>query len=156
MTDAKTTGRILHKEATVACPIEHVYRAWTTSEGMASWWAQNSWIDLRIGGPYELYFLLDQPRGWQGSEGCRVLSFRPPEMLSYSWNFPPEFPRIRFDYSCWVVIQFSSVGPSRTRVVVDHLGWREGPDWDAGWKDFDDPWGRVLERLAEKLPSTLP
>jgi uncharacterized protein YndB with AHSA1/START domain len=146
----------LRKEATVKCPIEHVFHAWTTSEGMASWWAKDSWIDLRIGGPWELYFIGDNPRGWQGSEGCRILSYCPPEMLSYSWNFPPEIPTLRFNYSCWIVIRFAAIGPSETRVVVQHLGWKEGPDWDAGWRYFDKAWDEVLERLVQKLPGTLP
>jgi uncharacterized protein YndB with AHSA1/START domain len=55
--------RSLHKEVVVAAPIDRVWWGWTTSQGMASWWAKESWIDLRIGGPYELYFLLDRPRG---------------------------------------------------------------------------------------------
>ncbi len=61
----------------------------------AAWWAQESWIELRIGGAFEVYFLLDQPRGAQGAEGFRILSYRPLEMLSFSWNFPPEIPEIR-------------------------------------------------------------
>lgn len=60
--------RVLHKEAVVSSPIDRVWWAWTTSEGMASWWAKQSWIDLKIDGPFELYFLLDQPRGSQGSD----------------------------------------------------------------------------------------
>ncbi len=143
--------RSLHKEVLVPSPIERVWWGWTTSEGMASWWAKESWIDLKIGGPYELYFLLDQPRGWQGGEGCRVLSYLPPEMLSFSWNFPPEIPEIRFEHT-WVVLRFVRVARSETRVVFDQLGWKEGPAWDAGWKYFDQAWGRVLERLRTVLP----
>ena len=77
---------------------------------MASWWAKDSWIDLRIGGPYELYFLPDQRRGWQGSEGCRILSYRPPEMLSFSWNFPPSIPEIRDEHT-WVVLRLARLVP---------------------------------------------
>lgn len=92
MREGEPTGRVLHKEITVSSPIDRVWWAWTTSEGMASWWAKKSWIELRVGGPWELYFLTDQPRGHQGSEGCRILSYCPPEMLSFSWNFPPSLP----------------------------------------------------------------
>jgi len=145
-------GRILHKETTVGSPIDEAWWAWTTSEGMASWWAKDSWIDLRIGGPYELYFLLDQRRGSQGSEGCRILSFRPPEMLSFSWNFPPSIPEIRFEHT-WIVLRFVPLGPAETRVVLDQLGWKQGPAWEEGWKYFDDAWGRVLEAFRTRFPS---
>ncbi|HLN51227.1 MAG TPA: SRPBCC domain-containing protein [Thermoplasmata archaeon] len=87
--------RILHKETTVGLPIERAWRAWTTTEGIGAWWVKQSWIELRVGGPFELYFAPDLPRGLQGSEACRILSYRPPEMLSFSWNFPPALPEIR-------------------------------------------------------------
>ncbi len=143
--------RVLHKEVVVSSPIERVWWAWTTSEGMASWWAKQSWIDLKIGGPFELYFLLDQPRGSQGSESCRILSYVPPEMLSFSWNFPPEIPEIRFDHT-WVVLRFVKIDPSETKVVFDQLGWKQGPAWEKGWKYFDEAWGEVLEALRTRLP----
>jgi uncharacterized protein YndB with AHSA1/START domain len=83
----------------VASLIDRGWWAWTTSEGMASWWAKDSWIELRIGGAFELYFLQEERRGWQGSESCRVLSFCPPEMFSFSWNFPPTLPKIRSEHT---------------------------------------------------------
>jgi len=144
--------KILRKETTVSSPIERVWWAWTTSEGMASWWAKNSWIELRIGGPFELYFLLDNPRGLQGSEGCRILSYRPPEMLSFSWNFPPSLPEIRGEHT-WIVLRFNPHGPEETQVSLDQLGWKEGPAWEAGWKYFDDAWESVLERFKTRFPS---
>jgi uncharacterized protein YndB with AHSA1/START domain len=148
---ARVDERVLHKEVVVAAPIDRVWWAWTTSEGMASWWAKQSWIDLRIEGPYELYFLLDQPRGSQGGESCRILSYLPKEMLSFSWNFPPEISEIRFEHT-WVVLRFVPVGPSETKVVFDQLGWKQGPAWEKGWKYFDEAWGEVLQQLRSVLP----
>lgn len=145
-TSAGVTEQALHKEVTVGSPLERIWSAWTTSEGMASWWAKQSWIELRVGGPYELYFLLDQPRGSQGTESCRILSYLPREMLSFSWNFPPEIPEIRSEHT-WVVLRFQRAGRNGTRVILDQLGWKSGPSWDAGWKYFDKAWGEVLERL---------
>lgn len=144
--------RILHKEVTASSPIERVWWAWTTSEGMATWWAKDSWIELRIGGPFELYFLLDQRRGWQGSEGCRFLSYLPMQMISFSWNFPPSIPEIRREHT-WVVLRFVRLGRSKTKLVLDQLGWKKGRAWNAGWNYFDDAWGRVLRRCKTRLRS---
>jgi len=144
--------RILHKESTVSSSIDRIWWAWTTSEGMASWWAKNSWIELRVGGPYELYFLPDQPRGMQGTEDCRILSYRPNEMLSFSWNFPLSIPEIRSEHT-WVVLRFVPLGRSRTKVVLDQLGWKNGGAWDAGWKYFDQAWASVLHRCKTRFPS---
>jgi uncharacterized protein YndB with AHSA1/START domain len=145
--------RILHKESTVSSPVDRVWWAWTTSEGMATWWAKNSWIELRLGGPYELYFLLDQRRGWQGSEGCRILSYCPNEMLSFTWNFPPSIPEIRSEHT-WVVIRFVRLGRSKTKLVLDQLGWKKGRAWNAGWKYFDEAWEMVLHRFQGRFPAT--
>lgn len=148
-------GRALHKETTVASPIEHVWWAWTTSEGMASWWVKENWIELRIGGPFEVYFLLDQKRGQQGSEDCRILSYCPPEMLSFSWGFPPNFPELRLERT-WVVLRFVPVSPTETKVLLDNFGYESGPAWDRGYSYFDNAWGNVLELLRTQLPTVAP
>lgn len=152
---ANPVGRTLHKETTVASPIKHVWWAWTTSEGMASWWVKENWIELRIGGPFEVYFLLDQKRGYQGSEDCRILSYCPPEMLSFSWGFPPNFPELRLERT-WVVLRFVSLNPTETKVILDNFGYRSGPAWDKGYSYFDDAWGNVLELLRTQLPTAAP
>jgi uncharacterized protein YndB with AHSA1/START domain len=120
---------------------------------MASWWAKSSWTELRLGGPYELYLLLDNPRALQGSEDCRILSYRPPEMLSFTWNFPPTIPEIRNEHT-WVVVRFARRGPNETPVELDQLGWKSGSVWEAGWKYFDDVWERVLEIFRDRFPAS--
>ena len=48
-------------------------------------------MDLRIGGPFELYFGgPDVPHDQRGSNGCQVLTYVPGEMLSFTWNAPPK------------------------------------------------------------------
>lgn len=143
--------RILHKEVNVSAPIDRVWWAWTTSEGMASWWTRQSWIELRIDGPYELYFLLNRRRGSQGSESCRILSYLPHELLVFSWNFPPSIPEIRIEHT-WVILRFSRVSPSETHVALDQLGWKKGPVWEKGWSYFDEAWGEVLEAFRTRFP----
>lgn len=133
----------------MGAPAADVWWAWTTSEGMASWWARDSWIELRRGGPFELYFLGNKPRGLQGSEDCRILSYVPQEMLSFTWNFPPSIPEIRFEHT-WVVLRIAKSGASETRVTLDQLGWQSGPAWRRGYAYFDDAWGSVLRRLHDR------
>lgn len=153
---ASPVARVVHKEVTVASPIGHVWWAWTTSEGLASWWVKENWVELRIGGPFEVYFQLDQKRGHQGAEDCRILSYCPPEMLSFSWSFPStKFPKLRLERT-WVVLRFVPLGPTETKVILDNLGYGSGPDWDEGYRYFDNAWGNVLEILRTELPSVAP
>jgi uncharacterized protein YndB with AHSA1/START domain len=148
----KLEGRILHKETTVASALDRVWWAWATSDGLTSWWAKSAWIELRIGGPYELCFRPDLPRGQQGSEDCRILSYLPKEMLCFSWNFPPAFPTIRHEHT-WIVLRFQREGPKTTRVIMDQVGWKDGPVWEAGWDYFDNAWASVLKLFKSRFSS---
>ncbi len=147
-------SRVLSKEVIVQARIEAVWRCWTTSEGIASFFSPNSTIELRVGGPYELYMGATAPdeSGKRGSEGCRVLSFVPHEMLSFEWNFSPATPGLRASGAkTHVVLRFDDLGANGVRVRFDQLGWQEGEEWDAGYAYFDKAWDWVLGSLKKRL-----
>ena len=134
----------------VNASIESVWHAWTTSEGATTFFAPKAKVELILGRRYELYFDLDAPRGSRGSEGCRVLSFLPMEMLSFEWNAPPEFPQIRREQRqkhTWVVVQFTPLRKDLTKIRLTHLGWREGEEWEKVFQYFRRAWDIVLGRL---------
>lgn len=141
--------RAIRKEITVNGPLEEVWRLWTTSDGAKRFFAPDAKIGLRMLGPYELYFNTESPRGTQGSEDCRILSYVPREMLSFEWNAPPEYPNVRKERS-WVVIQLIPAD-KRVRVKLTHLGWGEGEEWDRVHDYFIRPWDLVLGRLEHVL-----
>ncbi len=148
-----STDRILRKHAIVDAPLEDVWHAWTTEEGITAFWGVESNIDLRIGGPYELYMGMKKPdaSGKRGSEGCKILSFIPREMLSFEWNFSTRVPSLRNSGALThVVLRFKSLGKNRTRVDFAQLGWKEGKDWDKGYEYFDMAWSWVFGRLKER------
>src|SRR5262245_60457765 len=70
---ASNEERILRKEVVVEAPVECVWRAWTTTEGIASFFAPNSRIEMQLGGAYELYMGMMKPdeSGKRGTEGCK-------------------------------------------------------------------------------------
>ena len=157
-TDVST--RAIVKEAKLAATADHVFSLWSSSSAMATWWATESRIDLRPGGFYELYFLMDAPLGLRGGEGCRVLSYLPGRMLTFSWNAPPHLARTRA-LPTWVVLEFQPEA-SDCRFRLTHLGWPNS-EWDepeSQWPEtyayFDAAWGRVLERLASHLSPAAP
>ncbi len=144
--------RAIVKEVRVAIAPDEVFALWSSSKGLASWWTEHSRIELRPGGFYELYFMLDEPPGRRGGEGCRVLSFLPGRMLSFSWNAPPHLPRTRTRHT-WVVLEMLPDGDG-CRLRLTQLGWPES-EWDepdSQWPEtfayFDDAWDRVFERFA--------
>ncbi len=144
------TDRIVHKEVTVTAPREEVWRAWTTTEGVNTFFSPDAHVELRAGGPYEIYFIPSAPYGERGSEGCRVLSYLPMEMFSFEWNAPPSFGDLRGIHT-WVVLRLDELGDGRVRVRLDHLGWGEGEDWAALSDYFDKAWSYVLGNLEKRF-----
>ncbi len=144
--------RALVHEVTVPIPPAQVWPLWASAEGLQRWLVKRAKVDLRPGGAYEIYFLDDAPRGLQGSETCRVLSFLPGRMLSFTWNAPPSLARTR-PLHTWVVIELDEVAGG-TRVRVTHTGWpasgmRDEPAWSQTFAYFDRAWAGVLRALVD-------
>ena len=142
--------RAIHHEVMVKRPRSEVWKQWTTEEGLR-FAVKESKVELRPGGMYEWYFLLENPPGSRGGEGCRILSFLPEKMLTFTWNAPPHLPRPRTQYT-WVVVSFEDA-PGGTRVQLDHLGWPASglssePQWEETFKYFERAWGEVMKQLA--------
>ena len=136
------------KSTIVAADINHVWQKWTTHEGLKTFFGVDNKIELRPGGPYEIYFLLENPPGTRGGEGNQVLSFLPREMLSFSWNAPPSIPEIRnHAHRTWVVVVFRELGPLKTEVTLKHVGWLDGEKWDETIAYFEKAWDIVLNSL---------
>jgi uncharacterized protein YndB with AHSA1/START domain len=139
--------RAITKEASVQSDPMSVWSAWTSSEEINAWWgAPASNIELRVGGPIELFFDPNATPGTQGSEGCKYLGYVPGEMISFTWNAPPHLP-LRTS-NTWVVISFIADGDA-TKVRLVHTGFLDGPDWDDYMAYFESAWGFVLDRLVD-------
>jgi uncharacterized protein YndB with AHSA1/START domain len=139
-----TDFRMLVKARVLATDRSTAWSDWASSDGIARWWGPaGSMVDLRIGGPFELWFSLDAPEGQRGSEGCRYLAYVPDEMLAFTWNAPPHLT-LRTT-NTWVVLTFADHGDSGTAIRLIHAGFLEGDDWDAYRDYFDEAWDSVLD-----------
>lgn len=137
--------RLLEVETTVPAEPLEVWRAWTSKEALQEWWAvPDANIELRIGGPFELLMRTDLPAGYRGSEGCKILSYVPGELLSFTWNAPPALP-LRSS-NTWVVVTFRPEGKG-TRIRLVHTGFLTGADWDDYMAYFAEAWPYVLNLL---------
>lgn len=144
------SDRILRKEMMVPAGLAEVWEAWTTTEGVQTFFSSEAKVELAIGGAYEIYFLFDQPYGSRGSEGCRVLSYLPTEMLSFSWNAPPEFGQLRGRHTI-VVLRFEEIEPGKVKVMLWQHGWGRGENWDKLCDYFDKAWAHVLSNLKKRF-----
>jgi uncharacterized protein YndB with AHSA1/START domain len=140
----------LVKEIEIEADVDLLWKKFTTEEGLLSFFAPSVNFQFEIGGSFEMLFDLKKPIGLQGSEDCKILSFLPQKMISFSWNNPPKFEQIR-DEKTWVVIQFQQIESNKTRIILTHLGWKDGPKWEGAYEYFDTAWDIVLKRLEYSI-----
>lgn len=145
-------GKKIVKEMVVAASTAEIYDRWTQKSGILKFLAKDCYIIMEPGGPYEIYFLLEAPTGFKGSEGCKVLSFIENRMLSFTWNAPPQFATVRnLDEKAWVVIELEKIDDSHTKVRLTHTGFRDGEEWNKVYSYFDSTWPQVLEWLRDSF-----
>jgi len=138
------------KTLKVNASVKECWRLWTTHEGLKSFFGIDNKVELKPGGAYEIYFLMDNPEGERGGEGNKVLSYLPESMLSFSWNAPPSIPEIRNQkHRTWVVLLFKKLDSQRTEISLSHFGWLEGDKWDETFDYFDNAWEVVLKWFSD-------
>lgn len=144
----KTSNTQIQKTKVINCSLDAAWWKWTTHEGLLTFFGKDNKIELTPDGAFEIYFLMDNEYGLRGSEGCKVLSFLPKQMLSFTWNAPPQYKEVRDSaYHTWVVVNFKVISINQTEVTLTHLGWPADKTWDPVYEYFDKAWEVVLNWL---------
>lgn len=121
---AQVTGPIV-AEGVVEAPVEAVWNAWATGEGLRSWLAPHADIDLRVGGLMRTNYDAQDALGGPGTIHNEILSFDPGRMLSIRVvRFPERFPFPQAVGSMWTVIYFEPAGQHRTELRIVGLGFQ--------------------------------
>jgi len=142
--------RMIEKQGVVNAPIEEVWKAWTTTEGVKSFFAPDANVEARSGGPFEIYMNPYAPAGMKGADDMRFLAVQPPTMLTFTWNAPPHQPEIRAQRTM-VIVRLRPLDEKRTEVTLRHVGWGDGEKWDATYAYFDRAWGNVIANLQKRF-----
>lgn len=142
-TAVKDVDQAIRLEIIVNAPVEKVWWAWTTRDGIKSFFAPDCDIDLRVLGKYDILFAPSAPAGLRGAEGNVLLAIQDGKMLSFTWDAPPKFPEIRKQRTS-VVVRLVRLDSNKTRLVFRHTGWGEGEDWTRVRDYFVSAWGDVV------------
>src|SRR2546427_9755515 len=89
------SSKVIRKETITTATVEDAWKAWTTVEGVTSFFVPKANIEPVVGGRYELFSSLKAPKGFQGTEGCKVLAIEPQKHLAFEFIAPPQFPNVR-------------------------------------------------------------
>jgi uncharacterized protein YndB with AHSA1/START domain len=144
--------RAIEKEVIVTATPEQVWNAWTTREGITTFFAPDAKIEARVGGAFEIYINPLAEPGMRGADGMRFMALQPPRMLSFDWNAPPSLPQAR-EQRTFVVVRIQPLSEKETRVTLHHTGWGDGGEWDKAYAYFDRAWGNVLGNLKRSFES---
>lgn len=150
MAPAQATERAIDKEVVVAADVDAVWAAWTTREGITSFFAPDAEVEARVGGAFHIYIDPLAAPGARGADDMRFMALQPKRMLSFDWNAPPSLPEARAQRS-FVIVRLEPVDAGHTRVRLHHTGWGDGGQWDAALSYFDRAWGGVLGNLKTRF-----
>lgn len=140
----------IDEKITVKANIDDVWKAWTTTEGIKSFFAPDAKVELRIDGPFEIYMNPFAEVGMKGADDMRIIGFQEKKMLSFTWNAPPSLPEARKQRTV-VIVRFISRGDVLTDVTLHHVGWGEGGEWDKAFDYFSKAWPSVLKNLKKRF-----
>ncbi len=149
-TVAVAAERAIDKEVEINASLDQAWQAWTTREGITSFFAPDAVVEPRVGGAFHIHIDPGAPAGARGADDMRFLALQPKKMLSFDWNAPPSLPEVRAQRS-FVVVRFIPLTETRTRVTLHHTGWGEGGEWDRAYVYFDKAWAAVLGNLQKRF-----
>ena len=147
---ANAEERAIVKEVVVKATPEQVWQAWTTVEGIKSFFAPGARIDPKPMGLFEVHMNPYAPDGMKGADDMRYLALQEPKFLSFTWNAPPHLAEARKQRSV-VTVRITPVDATTTKVVLNHSAFGEGGEWDKTYDYFNGAWSRVLANLKKRF-----
>ena len=120
---AQDDNRLVH-EGIVNAPLDQVWAAFTTREGLESWMVAHAEIELKVGGRMKTCY---DPKGTVDDAKAienTILSYEPMRMLSFKVTKAPQgFPFPSAITNMWTVVYFEAQGEKATRVREVSLGF---------------------------------
>lgn len=152
---ASAAERAIEKEVVIQATLDQAWDAWTTREGITSFFAPDARIEPKPGGAFEVYINPFAVPGLKGADDMRYLALQPKRMLSFTWNAPPSLPEVRQQRTV-VIIRFTPVSDTQTRITLHHTGWGDGGEWDKAFGYLDKAWSNVLGNLQKRFAENKP
>jgi len=147
---ARAVERALEKDVVINATLDEAWAAWTTREGITSFFAPDAQVEPRVGGAFHVHMDPGGAPGQKGADDMRFMALQPKKMLSFDWNAPPHLPEARAQRT-FVVVRFEPLGDKSTRVTLHHTGWGDGGQWDQAYAYFERAWSNVLGSLKKRF-----
>jgi uncharacterized protein YndB with AHSA1/START domain len=143
--ESRDTGKVLRIEITVPAPRAEVWKVFSTSEGLSTWLAPNSNVDLKPGGEWMVHF----PGGSSG--GGNIVSFVPGKEIVLSALAPDQFPTVRAERTT-ARFELEDRGTG-TLVRLTQTGWKDGGEWDRAYEYLTAGNAQLMATLHRRFVS---
>lgn len=136
--EAKGTLPEIRKTIVLNAPIEKVWTAVATAEGIAAWWMPSTFEPV-LGHNFVLH------AGPYGDSPCKVTELDPPNRLAFNW-----------DKDWYVIFELKALGDGRTEFTLVHGGWHAETVTNFGQphtvirEHMSSGWEKIVN---EKLPA---
>ncbi|MBA2685123.1 MAG: SRPBCC domain-containing protein [Gemmatimonadaceae bacterium] len=119
------TEKMLRIEITVPASRAEVLKVFSTSEGLSTWLAPNSVVELKPGGEWMVHF-------HDSSAGGTIVSFVPEKEIVIAALAPEQFPTVRAQRT---IAKFELEDHGKATLVrLTQTGWKDGDEWDRAYE----------------------
>ncbi|MBZ5576010.1 MAG: SRPBCC domain-containing protein [Acidobacteriia bacterium] len=146
VTKTQTPNKSLVFEVTVPAPVDAVWEAFATSQGLSTWLTPGAVVDLRKGGEWTAHY----PGGKTG--GGTILAFTPKREMILSAMAPEQLSTVRAERTT-ATFQFAAGAGGSTAVRLVQTGWKEGAEWDQAYDYLAQGNAQLLETLRRRFVS---
>lgn len=116
----------IEMKAVVAAPVDKVWKALTSNEGMTAWMVSKADVELKIGAIWRTKYGKEGALGDEGTIYNELLAFDPEHMYSIRIQKPPKgFPFMNVYKDMWTVVYFEPVDGDKTRVILRGNGFKD-------------------------------
>ena len=134
----------LEFDVDVPAPVEDVWTAMSTAEGLKTWIAPDARVDLREGGDWLAMFPGVAPGGG------RITRVEPLRTLAIHAMAPEKFGEVR-KVGTEAVFSFEKLTAKNTHVHLAQTGWREGKEWSDAFDYLSKGNAVLLNMLRQRF-----
>jgi uncharacterized protein YndB with AHSA1/START domain len=148
---ALTKEKVLNLFIRIHAPLDSVWQRVSTEKGIKKFFAPACTFEPKVLSLFEIHFAPGAPAGQRGAENNRVLAIQEKQMISFTWDAPPQWPEIRKQRTV-VALRLFKINDKETIVTLSQTGWGLGAEWNAVYDYFIGAWaGFVLPNLKYSL-----
>ena len=139
-------------EGIVNAPIEEVWKAFTTKQGIESWMVAKTEFELRVGATWRTSYSKDSNLNDDASIHHTILAYDPGRMLAFrTIKAPRTFPFPNAISKTWTVVYFEPAGTGHTKVVTHMLGFEDNEESQKMRAFFETGNKTTMDSLVKKF-----